>query len=103
MSPILAVNGRLVHFANYRSMVTSRSIMADVLATRHPRTDELHCLSFRLCLWLKMLFHWVNLFMGRAYVTGSKWSVRLRMEWLRKRPLFFLHLFPTPVTQSQKS
>jgi len=25
----------------------------------------------------------VNLCMGRAYVTGSKWSMWLHMEWLR--------------------
>jgi len=41
----------------------------------------------------------VNLCMGRAYVTGSKWSMWLRMEWLRKRNLrtaifLFIHLLP---------
>jgi len=44
ISAILGVNGRLLPFASYRSMVTSRSTVAVVLATRHPRIAELHFL-----------------------------------------------------------
>jgi len=44
ISTILGVNGRLLPFASYRSMVTSISIVAVVLATRHPRIAEWHFL-----------------------------------------------------------
>jgi len=50
---------------------------------------------------LRQLFcRGLSVYGGRAYVTGSKWSMRLRMEWLRKRNLrtaisvdFLLFLF----------
>jgi len=40
ISAIFGVNGRLLPFASYRSMVTSRSIVAVVLVTRQPRIAE---------------------------------------------------------------
>jgi len=37
------------------------------------------CLQLKTVVLPVLIFLW-----GRAYVTGSKWSMRLRMEWLRK-------------------
>jgi len=53
ISAILGLNGRLLPFASYRSMVTSRSIVTVVLATRYPRIAELHfLLPLPVWVWL---------------------------------------------------
>jgi len=77
----LGVNGRVLHFASYRSMVTSGSIVAVVLDTRHLWIAELYfILPLPVWVWLvkctppptqdSSLFLSVNLSMWRPYVRG---------------------------------
>jgi len=90
ISPILGVNGRLVHFAT-------------LLEYGYEQVDRGRCSVLPLLIWVwlvisgpypqlktvvlpGLIFEW-----GRAYVTG------IRMEWLRKRNLrtailLFIHL-----------